>query len=241
MESEKAKAFLEGKVPYVVAEIGSCHLGQLEKLYELTDECIQAGADAVKVQLFPNIEKYTKANHFLCVSFLEQWITKYEDQIDLGVSVFEDAYPWQELMSKCAFIKIARSLAMNKEALAMAKKQVAFNPHLLLVGSFGYMDCFSKERFEYDVALYCHAINGQTVYPVEMEIEYSMILEATKVTGISDHSLYRGLTLGNADELKWVEKHVMLNGQLRNSCGDAAFALEMDDFKYYVKVLKGHE
>lgn len=119
-----------------------------------------------------------------------------------------------------------------------SQKQQELNPHLLLVGSFGYMDLFSKQRFEYDVALYCHTVNGQTVYPVEYLLEYDAIVKNGRIDGLSDHSLYTGIELAEDTTIIWLEKHVMLNGQLRSSCGDAAFALEMKDFKTYVETAK---
>jgi sialic acid synthase SpsE len=63
-------------------------------------------------------------------------------------------------------------------------------------------------------------------------------MKNTYADGISDHSLFSGIELTIDSPVKWLEKHVMLNDQLRNSCGDAAFALGMDDFKTYVETAK---
>jgi sialic acid synthase SpsE len=240
MASQKASEFVEGREPFVCAELGSCHLGDKDKLFELSEQCIKAGADGLKVQLFPNLPKYTAtaANIVLPDKMFEEWVRAFHDKAFLGVTVFEYDYPRKEIAQKLSFLKIARSHAINMGAIERAKDVIARHPHLLLVGSFSYMDAFRPERFAYDVALYCHAINGVTVYPVETALDYMSILYNTKLDGLSDHSMSNAISIHDAFNTIWMEKHVMLNDTPRNSCGDAHFALDMTDFKMYVKTSK---
>jgi sialic acid synthase SpsE len=238
MASQKASEFVSGREPFVCAELGSCHLGSKEKLFELSEQCIKAGADGLKVQLFPDLPRYTTANKVLPEKMFEEWVRAFHDKAFLGVTVFEYDYPRKEIAEKLAFLKIARSHATSKEAIEIAKAVINRHPHLLLVGSFSYMDSFKPERFLYDVALYCHAINNVTIYPVETALDYMSILYNTKLDGLSDHSMSNAISIHDAFNTIWMEKHVMLNDTPRNSCGDAHFALDMTDFKMYVKTSK---
>lgn len=238
MASDKAKFFLKDRKPYIVAELGSCHLGSKDKLFELVDRCIDLGADAVKIQIFPDTEQYTKSNVFLPDDHIEKLVKKYASKIDLGFSPFPKRNIIPELIEKFKFVKMARSLAMGVDAKFFIDYSKIKHPGLLSVGSFSYMDLFSKERWNYDIALFCHAINGHTVYPVEYQLEYGTIAFNTKCDGLSDHSLATEIFLGKQTQITWLEKHVMLDGQLRNSCGDAAFALDMKDFAKYIKSVK---
>lgn len=238
MASPRAINLVSGREPFVCAELGSCHLGDKAKLFKLSEQTIRSGADGLKLQLFPDDPKYTKANHYLKPSIFEEWVWRFSKKTYLGVTVFDLPYPGEEIMRQLAFIKVARPNALSVDYVDEMTRQQTLFPHLVTVGSFGYMDCFNPRRFIYDVALYCHAINGHTAYPVTEILDWSSILHNTRVDGISDHTLNVEWSISKEFNVIWVEKHVMLDDQRRNSCGDAHFAIPIEDFKRYVSAMK---
>lgn len=202
----------------LIAELGSCHMGKLERIKEAVDRCKTAGIDAVKLQLFPNEKKYTEVGNVYLSHEIFKQAFQYGREVGLAVtaSVFdlESYYVLRNL--QVDFIKFAYS---KKEEMAWA-----------------ILDCINH-KFEAIVScdvMTDHLVNPQATklycipeYPVRYEVDFDALFPRFK--GFSDHTLgvrqtRRAIEAG----AQIIEKHVRL-GYDDETCPDARFAVTIEE------------
>ncbi len=200
----------------LIAELGSCHMGKLERIKEAADRCKKAGVDALKLQLFPNDEKYTAVGNVYLSPELFKLAFEYGRSIDLPItaSVFdmESYYFLRNLQPD--FIKFAYSQKHQwwiKDCLDHQMEAIVscdvMTDHLV-----------PKET----TRLYCIA-----QYPVPYEVSFDGLFP--RFTGFSDHTLGVRQTVSAIEAgAQIIEKHIRL-GYDDETCSDARFAITIEE------------
>jgi N,N'-diacetyllegionaminate synthase len=196
----------------IIAEVGSTHMGKIEYAKEAVDRCIDLGVDAIKFQLFPNSEDFTKSGNVWLSPDMYLEIVDYADnQIDVTASVFdEDSYRFL-LKTKPPFIKFAYS--QNRR--------------------WNWIDDTLENGIEAVVS--CDIMSDRKVapeatklfcvprYPVYEKLVFDELFP--RFDGFSDHTLGYAQTLEAVLEgAKIIEKHMTLNHS-DIVCPDSYFAL----------------
>lgn len=201
----------------LIAELGSCHMGKLERIKEAIDRCKATGTiSALKLQLFPNEEKYTSVGNVYLSPELFKIAFEYGKSVGFTVtaSVFdmENYYFLRNLQPD--FIKFAYSqnhqwwirdcLAHNFEAIVSCD---VMSEHLV-----------DREATK----LYCVPL-----YPVPYELSFDGLFP--RFAGFSDHSLGIRQTQKAIDAgAQIIEKHIRL-GYEDETCPDARFAVTIEE------------
>ena len=216
---------------YVIAEIGSNWDGDIELAKDHIAACKQAGADAVKFQLwkteivYPNNPENKKWE----MSF-KQAKELYLFARQMGIiCFFTPSYP--EAVDFCESIKVPMykiasvTSAMKHEYSLETMHKVAATGKPVII-SYGYGDktdgIFSNNKlFE----LHC-----VSKYPAQVE-DYN--LNTWKADGISDHTL--GTSLMYMNNRPIIEKHVKLRD---NSSPDSPFSLYTQELADFITLSK---
>lgn len=250
------------KHPLIIAEIGTSHGGDIHKAFEMIDNAVWAGSDAVKFQivyadeiLHPNsgYVKLPEGDVLLYDRFklLEKPLYFYAEIADyarkkgvmFSASVFGE-HSFQDLLSlQPDFFKVA-SPELNYHSLIIdiAKCNV---PLILSTGVSRLSDIESAIEAVRSVApnLPLAILHCITSYPApESEYNISLIENLSKIfgvsVGLSDHSLHPffipSLSLVFSSSI--IEKHICSS---RNAKGlDDKIALEPSDFKLMCESLR---
>lgn len=207
----------------VIAEIGSCHLGIKEVAIKLIDAAQDAGCWAVKFQLFPNTDQYTKSGNIWLDPGLYLELQDYAKKREIlcGASTFdEENLQFLVEEAKPDFYKFAYSKkderALINYALCTARPVFVscdvMTQHLVPKGA---------------ATLYCIP-----EYPVRYEVCFDELFP--RFDGFSDHTLGIQQSLKAIDSgAEYLEKHMKLEGQM--SCPDALFAIDQFEMKSLVK------
>ena len=226
---------------FVIAEIGSNWEGDIKKAEKIIRECKNAGADAVKFQMWRASDLYSKKH--------PQWNTirksevtsekaekmkKYADgqKIEFFCSAFyPEAVDHLELIGVKKYKIASRTCLLNDKHASETLEKVSKTrkPVIISMGMGGnkkrIMKIFSKSR-----KTFCYCISE---YPAPFEkIDWK---KAIKYDGFSDHSLgivapflFALLKKERHAKRLIIEKHV----KLRNSRGpDASTSITTDQLK----------
>lgn len=209
---------------HVCAEAGSTHMGKLDKIKALIEGAKAAGADSIKFQLFPNIKEYTGCGN---VYMSKDLFTKaFRIGLDVGIPVTASIFGKEE----SDFIKDF-DVPYVKFGYSMRNSSL-MDEHETVVVTTDIMETCKRDDA---VKLYTVTVNGQVVYPVTQSIHFEGLFP--RYDGFSDHTLgiyqaERAVISGAT----WFEKHVRPDQDM--DCPDARFAIDLDELKDYVEVIK---
>ena len=240
----------------IIAEIGSTHDGSFGNAQNLISEIKECGADIVKLQLHlpdyemlpnaPNPKFFTKENrhdYFLRTNFsIEQYNLLKEKTESLGMDLMVSPFSEKaiELLEQVniKYYKVASGEVTNLRLLQKLKK----------TGKEIFLSTGMSNWNEIDNALEVLGIKKTTImqctslYPcpvdfVGLNIIPEMLNKYKIPVGFSDHFLgceagFSAAVLGASV----IEKHVTFSRKMYGS--DAPYAMELDEFKKYVKGLR---
>lgn len=200
----------------LIAELGSCHMGKLERIKEAIDRAKAVKIDALKLQLFQNEEKYTSSGNIWLSQEIFKLAFEYGRSVDLPVtaSVFdmESYYFLRNLQPE--FIKFSYS---NKHQWWI---QDALDHKFETIVSCDVMT---------DHLVPSHATKLYCIpeYPVRYEVAFEGLFP--RFHGFSDHTLgikqtQRAIERG----AQIIEKHIRL-GYKDETCPDARFAVTVEE------------
>jgi sialic acid synthase SpsE len=201
----------------LIAELGSCHMGKLERIIEAINICKETRIDALKLQLFPNTAPYVPTNVYLPFEmFLEA--KRYGDEIGVPVSasVFDEESFRKLLVCQPKFIKFAYGKKDQQDWI-----RTSLTAGIETIVSCDVMtDHAVPEKV---TKLYCIP-----EYPVRYEVNFDELFP--RFDGFSDHTLglrqtKRAIEAG----AQIIEKHVRL-GYEDETCPDAFFAVNIGEF-----------
>lgn len=209
---------------YLIAEAGSSHEGKWEYIEELLDRVAEAGFDAVKFQLFPNVEAFTQTGNVYLPPDLYLDACDYAKAIDLDctASVFdEDSFDFL-LKTRPPFIKFAYS---KKEQRAWIEECLEENIEAIVS-----CDVMSDQKVSKGATkLFC-----VPRYPVYEQLCFDGIFP--RFEGFSDHTLLYNQTIEAVMAgAKIIEKHITLP---QSTCPDSCFALQPPEFTHMVQALR---
>jgi sialic acid synthase SpsE len=201
----------------LIAEIGSCHMGRIELLKEAIDRCKALEIDALKLQLFPDLPKYTEAGNVYVSDklFLEAFEYGEKQGLTVSASVFdEDSFRFLlELEPK--FIKFAYSQKEQRDWI-----EETLNHDIEAIVSCDVMTDYMVRK--HTTTLYCIPD-----YPVRYEVAFDGLFP--RFDGFSDHTLGIRQTQKAIDQgAMIIEKHVRL-GYAFETCPDARFAVTIEE------------
>ncbi|MCP4160203.1 MAG: hypothetical protein GY760_09035 [Deltaproteobacteria bacterium] len=243
------KIAVAGK-PYIIAEIGSNHDQSIDIAFNLIDMAAEAGADAVKFQLFKANKMYPVGTElydiFKSIELDTKWILKLVEKCKkVGVEFM--ASPFDEESAS-----IIENVGVN--SFKIASSEIIKHGLLSHIASFNKPMLISTGMCDlvdiYDAVECCkHAGNTQiallqcgAMYPIPLEHVNLRVMDTfSKLygcpVGFSDHTDGMAAAIAAVGRGACViEKHVTLD---RNSNGpDHFFAMEPDEFKIYIKMIK---
>lgn len=200
----------------IIAELGSCHMGKIERIYEAIDRCKLFNISALKLQLFPNEDKYTSVGNVYLSPELFKLAFEYGKSVGLPVSAsvfdMESYYFLRNLQPD--FIKFSYSNKHQwwiKDCLDHGFETIVscdvMTDHLV-----------SKDATK----LYCIP-----EYPVRYNVAFDGLFP--RFHGFSDHTLGIRQTLEAVSEgARIIEKHVRL-GYADETCPDSHFAVPIQE------------
>ena len=248
----------KNKLPFIVAEISCNHEGDKEQAKKLVREAKEAGADAVKFQIYTpddmTIENYgvdyvVKEGEWAGRGLYELYgKTKTDfnlaDEIvwecqQIGIHWFPSIFglkglSWGETYKSQAY-KVA---SFELPDLPLIRKIVKTGKSVVLSTGMGSIE-------EIDEAVMCCNPNNTALlhcvsaYPTKLEeanlwrVQWLADLYPSSVVGFSDHT--RGIIAGPlacAMGARIIEKHIALPG---TNPEDAAFSLHPEEFKLYAQ------
>ena len=245
------KIFSSNKIkPYIIAEIGSNFDQDFEKALKLINVARDAGADAVKFQLF-------KANHlypnkdglykvFKSIELNPNWLSKLKNyaeklNLDFIVSPFDKKSVDELDRVKLKIYKIASSEATNLDLInyiAKKRKPIIFSTGMCemidVEEAVGVIESYQNKLIS---ILQC-----VSEYPLKISKTNLNVIELYKnrfsyPVGFSDHTL-DSISAVTAVGLgaRVFEKHITLD---KNGIGpDHFYAMNPIEFKCYVKSIK---
>lgn len=201
----------------LIAELGSCHMGKLERIQEAILRCKAAGIDALKLQLFPNEEKYTAVGN-----------------IYLPPEMFKLAFDYGKMLGVCVSASVfdydsfcfLRDLRPDFIKFSYGKKnETAWIEETLDLGIEAIVSC--DVMTDHLVDNRCTKLYCIVQYPVQFEVAFDELFP--RFDGFSDHTLGIRQTVNAIDMgARTIEKHVRL-GYSDEICPDASFAIKIEE------------
>lgn len=216
----------------VVADGGSCWNGKREYGYELIKIAKEAGADALKFQLFGQ-EMAINGNIELSFELFRDFHQKGKEiGIPITASVFNRTALNVVWTLDVPFIKLAYSMQDHTDWLEAGQR---IGKKMVVTSDL--MNVHKLDAFTGAVKLWTFTVDGKTVYPVHTKLNFERLFPPFH--GFSDH------TPGEANAIQalgfgatWFETHLTLNYS-DITCPDHRFAHKPKEFEKYVRVLKG--
>lgn len=234
--------------PYIIAEIGGNHNGELSRALELISLAKSVGADAVKIQTFTpdSLTIDTDREEFKIKSGKWRGLTPYqiytqtqtprewhgqlfEHARNIGITLFSSAFSPEDVEFLKQFDPPAYKIASNEIHDAALLKAVAATGRPVIVS----LGCATVE----DAIGVCHVIDRPAFlycvseYPAT---EFNMaIFSSFGPSGLSDHSLgTMAAIVAVSRGACIIEKHLTLD---RNDGGmDSHFSMEPEEFEKLV-------
>ncbi len=213
----------------IIGEIGSTHMGKVSYAKETVDRACDAGFDAIKFQLFPDIPKYTSVGNVYLhpEKYLE--IAEYaaEQHLDCSASVFDEESFDFLLKTRPSFIKFSYS---KKEETSLIEECLEEDIEAIVSCDIMTDSYVSPEA----TRLFC-----LPHYPVYFEVNFDRLFP--RFDGFSDHTLgYEQTKNAVSNGAKIIEKHLTLN-KLDITCPDSYFALRQEEWTHFVNALRRAE
>jgi sialic acid synthase SpsE len=206
----------------VIADPGSCHMGNLHYAAALIDAAKDAGAWAIKFQLFP--KRFEKnGNIKLSGSDFCYKLVPYarEQGIEIFASVFSvGAYKWVR-RARCKYVKFAFG---QYHGIVKAFKDFGLT-NVFASGNSSLMPPLLSEKngsMESCMWLYCIP-----EYPVKRKVSFKNLFGDDNLwCGFSDHTLGTKQTMRAIDAgAKYIEKHLRLDIKDCDRVPDGKFAV----------------
>lgn len=247
---------MKSKKTYIIAEAGSNHDGNYDQALKLIDIAVNAGADAVKFQIFKANKLYHKksgkiefmGNDLEIYDFLKSmelpidWIPKLNDyckekKIDFLFSIFDLELINEIKNYDIKAIKIA-SPELNYiqlfEECAKLDKKIIFSTGISKLSDIELaVETISKYHDDF-VILHCITSYPASIEECNLNILKTLKNAFDKEVGLSDHTMdYNYVpSLAVALGASVVEKHFTISRELNGA--DHKFALEPDELKVMV-------
>ena len=201
--------------PRIIAELGSCHMGSLERILTVIDSLEGTGID-LKLQLFPDKAPYTPTNIYLPQDmFTKAFFYARGKGVNLSASVFDKESFEFLLEHRPTFIKFAYS---KKEQVEWVEETLSNKIEAIVSCDIMTDSKVPKEATK----LYCIP-----EYPVRYEVNFDELFP--RFFGFSDHTLgFRQTQKALETGAKLIEKHVRI-GLNDETCPDAFFAVKVFD------------
>lgn len=222
---------------YVIAEIGSNWIGNLDSALEIIDACKEAGADAVKFQMWDADMLYDGKNKEFQMDEYDMYMIMNHCKNQKIICFATPSYPeavdiLEDLhvpMYKIASITSAQKHPKAEETM---KKVAKTGKPVIISTGFGDKtgDIFKNS--------YTRNLRCVPEYPAQMQ-DYLKMRE--KVEGISDHTIgtnlmyYTLFTERDHNKPMILEKHVKIED---NESPDSPFSLHTDELADFITLSK---
>lgn len=246
---------------FIIAEVGSNHDGKLEQAFQLIDIAAEAGADAVKFQIFKADKLYTKNCGIIdfngkkldIYKFLKKsevsynWIPQLKKYCNKKKIIFF-ATPFDE---KSADILQTNGVPLFKIAspelnhLPLLKHIAKKNKPMIMSDGLNTLSDIDeaiktvREAGNNQIAI-LHCLSDYPAPPEEFNLNFlqTLIKVFGVIAGVSDHTLDPILipTLAVANGAKIIEKHFTINKKLSGT--DHTYALEPKELKLMIKKIR---
>ena len=219
----------------IVFDPGSTHCGKKDYAFRLIELASEAGADAIKFQLFPKTPEFTASGN-IPMSYdwfpeLVRYASKLKRPIIVSASVFD--FQAVELVNRYRppFIKFAYSQRGKKEWI-----EGLLSIGATVVVSTDVMHRDGLQDHKGLIKLFC-----QPIYPTMHKTHFENLFP-NMFWGFSDHSLGIQESVDAVKAgAKWIEKHITLPYLDCLSCPDGKFALSGEEAANLVKEIRAWE
>ena len=245
---------------FIVAEAGANHDGKLSQAKELIDVAAEAGADAVKFQIYsaetlyskraPKFSTYKKPPWQLIkeIETPREWIPELKKYCDKkGIIFFATPFDFEAVDELDPYVELFKFASFEIVDLPLidyiARKG---KPTIISTG------LANMEEIEDAYLIYTKTGNDKLVflqcasaYPAPPELMNLRSMKTIKdsfgvITGLSDHTLGIHISVvAVAMGAKVIEKHFTISRKLKGP--DHPFALEPDELKEMVKQIRDVE
>jgi sialic acid synthase SpsE len=256
-------AALAGERCYVIAEAGSNHCGDLEVALQLVDVAADAGADAVKFQVFVADRMYPpgagSADYLGMPESIEEIISALELPPEwIGRIAAHAAERHIDFLATPFDLESVRLLDEYVPAFKIASYELTHEPLLRAVAARGKPVLMSTGGSTLEECRRALAVlrdaGAHDVIVLQCTASYPAPLDALNVAAISELRLELGTPVGLSDHSREVfvapiaavalgavviEKHVTLSNELPGP--DHRFALEPNEFAQLVRSIRETE
>lgn len=198
---------------HFIAEFGSCHLNKKEYIQEFIEKALEAGADSVKFQLFPNEPHWIgSGNVYLERKNFEYAMSLAPNQV--SASVFDEDSLHYLISLKPKFIKFAFS---KRQEWNWFQKCIESEIGIILTTTI-----WDKTPIN-AIKLTTAYQNNETLYPNPYMMDFSGLFPEY-FQGYSDHSIgWHNAHQAKLAGAQVIEKHLKLD-KPDILCPDAVFA-----------------
>jgi sialic acid synthase SpsE len=235
--------------PFVIAEVGSNHNQSFDMALRLIDSAVEAGAHAIKFQLFLADKLYAPGQGlydiFKSIELNREWVPRLARHAEERGAIFL-ASPFDneavDLLAEAGAVafKVASSEAVNLSMLKYIAKKG--KPVILSTGMCDLADVHEavevirSEGNNNIVLLHCSALYPTPPDKVNLRVMDTMRAAFKLPVGFSDHTL--DITVPVAAVARGacvIEKHLTLDRRLPGP--DHSYALEPQDFRHMVDAI----
>ena len=251
------------KEPYIIAEIGVNHDGQLSKAIQLIEAAAKCGANAVKFQSYKT--KDVAIKNAPKASYQENTTTKRESQVEM-LKKLEINVSWYPLLRKCCdknnlnlistpytlhdalllkenkfdIIKLASLSAVEFnfiEQLSQIDMPVIFSTGMCNLQEIDDLYFFACKFYKEFALLHCTSSYPTKIEEANISVLKYMIDKYKCKVGFSDHSLDNRIAFAASSiNCTLFERHFTLN---KNDKGpDHSSSSDPYDFKIYIDSIK---
>ena len=239
------------KTPFIIAEIGSNYDQNYSKLKELIVKSKEAGASAVKIQMFDSFALYPNKKSinykiFKSVEFNKLWFSKIQKFCKkIGIELFASSFDKKSteflIKNKVNILKLASSEVEKLDDIIFAAK---FNKPIIfstgmseLRDIVNIVDIFNKIGNKNLCIMHCSALYPPKDHEVNLISIKQLIKMFDMPVGFSDHT--KGaeaacVAVGLGATI--FEKHITLDKKSKGP--DHFYASEPGEFKDYVMKIK---
>lgn len=237
---------------FIIAEVGSNHMGSLELAKEHIDAASKTGANSVKFQslnekkLYKNPSQDIKVLHKL-IDMEEEWHHELKSYAETKDIIFSSSPTYIEAVEilrgiDVDYIKLASAQVGTFPKLIESAAQTGL-PCILSTGISTYKDiALAIEIFEHSQNQNYGILHCNSQYPTPPQNVYLNTMEVYKkmfgcAVGFSDHTDGTSIVLGAvAKGAEIVEKHFKLNESIESP--DSKYSISCKRFKEMVENIK---
>jgi len=255
--------FGENRPCFIVAEAGSNHNNDIDIAYKLIDSAKDAGADAVKFQIFkadllyskktPHHSLYDKDPYNLIkdIELPREWITKLKEYADKrGIVFFASPFDFEAVdMLYSAGVEIFKIASFEIVDLELIEYVAGKGKPVIISTGLANMseieDAVATARMVGLSSEKICLLQCASAYPASPDIMNLRSMETMRkafgvTTGLSDHTPGIHIPVAAvAMGARVIEKHFTLNRKMDGP--DHAFAIEPDELKAMVKNIRDVE